>query len=356
MRKIPEESQTPEESKKYIDHVASGAELGKKVATAYIASVVPDQVTSPSKGMTESKSVNPSSEDGVGHLFTDSILQRASMPDASGLLKDPSHMEFIQALPIPTPRKIARTEGMSCIKCRKRQKSLDDLVICTEMRTSKRFKETPRPCVNKFCTRCAKAFNISPGNLHIRQWKCAVCTGAHVTRPKKKYKPKRAPVIVSNDLKSISGADVSAMDMHIIKFPGLNFQVDLNDKKVRNWIELNVHRDLNFAEEKRESSRSSSFIDQAVHLAKRVQLNANQELLNVPEHFICPMTKRIMSDPVLWIKDHNSYERYALDHHIQKEKQGTSVQDFLVFPTDAPYYPNNNLRKCIDVWKKKKTG
>ena len=256
----------------------------------------------------------------------------------------------IPGLPVPVPVNLARAEGMSCIKCRKRQRSPTDLVVCTSMKTSKRFKNNPRPCVNKYCVRCAQAFDILPHELIARQWKCARCSGKHVQRAKKKKKVRRASVLVSEDLSNILSTETNGVKNTTITFPRMQVKVDLNGSKVETWIKRNIeNQDLSLQNRADETKSGESTTLKMIERMNQVQARVNDCGDKAPPEFLCPLTRRIMVDPVLWVEDCRSYERSALDEKIDEKTDMITA----MFSEDKQYFPNTNLRRCIESWKKK---
>lgn len=264
---------------------------------------------------------------------------------------DPSgDLGMIPGLPVNVPVKLSRAEGMSCIKCRKRQRSSNDLVVCTELKTSKRFKNIPRPCVNKYCIRCAQVFNILPNELAARQWKCARCSGKHVQKAKKKKKVRRASVMVSENLSKLLSAETNCEKKTAITFPRMQLKVDLEDAKVENWIKRNVeNREFGLQNLMDDGKNCASTTLQVIERMNQVQSRVNECFEDVPPEFMCPITQRIMKDPVLWAEDCKSYERLALDEKIN----GKSDMITSLFLGKKNYFPNTNLRMCIESWKRK---
>lgn len=58
----------------------------------------------------------------------------------------------------------------------------------------------------------------------------------------------------------------------------------------------------------------------------------------IPSCFVCPLTKRLMRDPVLVVQDGVTYEREAIVERLQNVD--TTIQ----------FVPNLNLKEAIDLW------
>ena len=66
-----------------------------------------------------------------------------------------------------------------------------------------------------------------------------------------------------------------------------------------------------------------------------------------PEEFVCPITRDLMSDPVLAQDEHN-YERAALDAWLQQTRR-SPVTNLPLQP--GAYVPNGPLRRQIAAWR-----
>jgi len=73
-----------------------------------------------------------------------------------------------------------------------------------------------------------------------------------------------------------------------------------------------------------------------------------KRLENVPEHFTCPITLDLMTDPVSTPAGH-TYERSAIEDHIRRTAKDPMTNDPLVIDD---LRPNRNLRDAIAAFRK----
>eukprot|EP01080_Neovahlkampfia_damariscottae_P001939 gene1939-1447_t len=70
---------------------------------------------------------------------------------------------------------------------------------------------------------------------------------------------------------------------------------------------------------------------------------------DVPEEFICPITKEIMEDPVI-MEDGNTYERFAIHKYLKENSTSPITKEKII---SMKLTPNHTLRKLIQNYKEK---
>jgi hypothetical protein len=80
-------------------------------------------------------------------------------------------------------------------------------------------------------------------------------------------------------------------------------------------------------------------------------LEANEGVLNdVPKEYICPITLKVMEDPVL-ASDGHSYERKAIERWLRANNRSPKTNAIMASKT---VYPNHGLKSMIEALVEKK--
>jgi hypothetical protein len=75
------------------------------------------------------------------------------------------------------------------------------------------------------------------------------------------------------------------------------------------------------------------------------QAQLDQSIDMIPSEFLCPLTKKVMTDPVI-LTDGNSYERPAIQQWLQTNDRSPCTNEMLADKTIM--IPNHALKKAIE--------
>ncbi|MFA6303169.1 MAG: U-box domain-containing protein, partial [Legionella sp.] len=117
--------------------------------------------------------------------------------------------------------------------------------------------------------------------------------------------------------------------------------IDEEDKELALAIKLSL-----------ESNKASSSSPAKVGIFAGSEPNRSGQA-SIPKSFICPLSKQLMEDPVLYTGDGNSYEKSVIEARMQQHPDYPKLDKAQI---DSVLIPNRALKKSIEEFKEQNSN